>query len=243
MPSVFLLISKQEASLLIQHEIHIKFGGTLFLKFRNVLAAEGVLAVGRKGMLDKRLCTVGPADFHFLDFSVRAQSEVSHRSVERTVPATGFDLPHLVPLALRPVMDDHPASNAEPVASAIPQFENHTAVARLVVAVHFERTVLGIGDDIQIAVVVDIDICVSGAMIQIFQAEFPLRRQKRLPLLVMEKIVGGELLGDQYAIDHIQILPLVVVQISEARIPAPLRGLHMGVLGHILKTSARHALQ
>jgi len=194
-------------------------------------------------MLDKRLCTVGPADLHFLDFSVRAQSEVSHRCVERTVSATGFDLPHLVPFALRPVMNDHAASDAEPVASAISQFENHTAVARFVVAVHFEWTVLGIGDDIQIAVVIDIDICVSGAMVQILQTEFLLRRQKRLPLLVMEKIIGGELLGDQYAIDHIQILPLVVVQVGEARIPAPLRRLYMGALGHILKTSARHALQ
>jgi len=199
-------------------------------KIAIVLSAYCVFAVCRKRAFDKCLNAVGPADFHFLDFSARAQPKMRERSIERAVPATGFDLPHLVQLALRPIMDDHPAPDTKSIAFAIPQFKNHTAVAGLVVAIHFERTVQGIGYDIQIAIVVDINIRVGGAMIEILQTKLLLSCLKRFTLLIMKKIIGSELLGDQYAIDHVQILPLVIVQIGETRIPTPLRSLHLGVL-------------
>lgn len=71
-------------------------------------------------MIDTRLGAVGPADLHFLDFGIPAQPEMRQRRVERTVTATGLDLPHLVPLAFRPIMYCHAAPDAEPVAPAIP---------------------------------------------------------------------------------------------------------------------------
>jgi len=48
--------------------------------------------------------------------------------IEEMLPTTGLDLPHLVSLAFRPVVEDHPASDSKPTAFAIPQFKNYTAV-------------------------------------------------------------------------------------------------------------------
>lgn len=69
------------------------------------LAVDDVLAVGGERCFKNHRFTVRPADFNPAQFILLPQPEMRHRRVVRMKPAAGFDLPHLMPLALRPVMN------------------------------------------------------------------------------------------------------------------------------------------
>ena len=47
---------------------------------------------------------------------------------------------------------------------------------------------------------------------------------KDLTILVVEKVIRGKLLRDGYTVDHIKVLPFIVIEIGEPGVPTPLGG-------------------
>ena len=72
-------------------------------------------------------------------------------------------------------------------------------------------------------------------MVVVIQSEFLCGRIKCLPFLVVKEIIGRKLLVDGYAVGQIKVVPLIVIEVCEASIPAPLPCGDFGFFGNILK--------
>ena len=55
--------------------------------------------------------------------------------------AAGFDLTHLVAFAIWPLADDDCATQAEPVAQVIDQFDGHAVPLGIIIGIDLERAI------------------------------------------------------------------------------------------------------
>ena len=63
------------------------------------------------------------------------------RRVVGMEPAAGFDLTHLVACAIWPIADDDCATQAEPVALFIDQFDSHAVSLGIIIGIYLERAI------------------------------------------------------------------------------------------------------
>ena len=63
------------------------------------------------------------------------------RRVVGMEPAAGFDLTHLVACAIWPIADDDCATQAEPIASIIDQFDGYAVSLGIVIGIDLERAI------------------------------------------------------------------------------------------------------
>ena len=140
------------------------------------LAVDGVLAVSGERHFENHRFAVRPAHFDLTQFVVFPQPEMRHRRVVRMKPAAGFDLPHLMTLALRPIMNGDFAPDAKPVAPVIAQFKGDAVPLGFIIHINLKRTVQGVGDDVEIAVVIDVYLSVGRTVIAVIQPKLVFSR-------------------------------------------------------------------
>lgn len=134
-------------------------------------ALDGVIVVAGKRPVEDRGFAGGPADLHTADRFESAKPEMRRWRIERVKSAAGLDLPHLMPFPVFSVMDDDAAADAVTVSPVVPQPEGDAVSLGFVIEVNLERTVKRVADDVQVAVVLDVDISVGGTVIEVLQAE------------------------------------------------------------------------
>lgn len=180
----------------------IGFSGTL---------VDDVLMIRRKIVVEDRRLPRRPCYFYLADGFIFPQTKMGNGRVVGMEPAAGFDLAHLVAFAIWPVADDEGAPEAEPIALFIDQLDRDAIPLRIVISVDLERTIQSVGDDVEVSVAVDVDIGVGRTVVAIIETKLGLILSEGFSVLVVEKIVRGKLLCDGHAVDHIKVLPFIVV--------------------------------
>ena len=103
----------------------------------------------------------GPAYFHPLYSAIFAKAKVGDRRVEGDEPTARLYFSHLMACTARAVMNNDLASDAEAIASMVAQFERD-AIALGVIHVHQYRPRYWDSNNVQVAIVIDVNVCICG---------------------------------------------------------------------------------
>ncbi len=155
-----------------------------------------------------------------------------------------LDLTHLVILALIAVVNYHLTADAVAVALTVDQLKSYAVILLMIVLEELWCTVDGVADDIQVTVIIVIDIDKGGAVIQVIKPELLLLTLEQGAVAVVQKDIAGvsgraHHGGVRRAVDHIDVLPLIVIHIAEFTRPAPTTVIDMPGLGLLLEFGAR----
>ena len=163
-----------------------------------------------------------PKDFHSIYGLVFVEPEVCDWSVVGDKAAAGFDFSYLVPLAVRPVMNDDFATDAVAVADRIMKHESNAITTVVIVPIHADRTIDRYDNQVEVTIVIEVDIRVRAGCQVRSKAEFFSEIIEVFAFSISEEIVRFQpLIGAVRPVYDEEILILVIIEVCEARIPSP----------------------